>query len=170
MNNRKYTHFLTRLSSLLLVLTLLLSPAYQAAQAAEGPEISEEAALSGSRQPETLSAGGYHTCGLQSDGTVVCWGRNDYGQSTPPVGTFIQLSAGGAHTLVIAWADDVTDTIDLAPGVMDFALSHTYTAAATYTVTVMLSDDDGGNDITSFILTVAPKSYIIWLSLVAKNP
>ena len=57
MNNRKYTHFLTRLSSLLLALTLLLAPANQASQAAEGPEVSEEAALSGSRQPETLQRG-----------------------------------------------------------------------------------------------------------------
>ena len=45
-----------------------------------------------------VSAGGYHTCGLKGDGTVACWGENDYGQSTPPAGTFTQVSAGYGHT------------------------------------------------------------------------
>ena len=98
MNIRKHAPFLTRLSRLLLVLTLLLASGYQAVQAAEGPDVSEEAALSGSRQPETLSAGGYHSCGLQSDGTVDCWGSNDNGQSSPPDGTFTQVSSGSLHT------------------------------------------------------------------------
>jgi len=43
------------------------------------------------------AAGGLHTCNVRSDGTLACWGRNDYGQSTPPVGTFAQVSAGGEH-------------------------------------------------------------------------
>ena len=28
--------------------------------------------------------GHYHTCGLQTDGTLACWGDNDYGQASPP--------------------------------------------------------------------------------------
>ncbi len=48
--------------------------------------------------PETISAGEDHTCGIKSDGTLACWGRNDYGQSTPPGGTFRQVSAGEYHT------------------------------------------------------------------------
>jgi hypothetical protein len=32
----------------------------------------------------TVSAGGYHTCGVASTGSVECWGRDNYGQSTPP--------------------------------------------------------------------------------------
>ncbi len=32
----------------------------------------------------SLSGGKFHTCGVKTDGSVECWGNNDYGQSTPP--------------------------------------------------------------------------------------
>jgi hypothetical protein len=35
---------------------------------------------------------------VKSDSTLACWGNNDYGQSTPPAGTFVQISAGEYHT------------------------------------------------------------------------
>ena len=44
-----------------------------------------------------VSVGGYHACGIKSDGTLAGWGLNDYGQSTTPAGTFTQLSAGAYH-------------------------------------------------------------------------
>ena len=34
-----------------------------------------------------VSAGDGHTCGLQWDSTVACWGSNGGGQATPPVGS-----------------------------------------------------------------------------------
>jgi len=34
-----------------------------------------------------VSAGGQHTCGVRTDGTLACWGQNDYGQATPPTST-----------------------------------------------------------------------------------
>jgi len=48
--------------------------------------------------PETISAGGYHACGLQSDGALACWGWDAAGQSTPPAGTFTQVSSGWQFT------------------------------------------------------------------------
>ena len=45
-----------------------------------------------------VAAGNGHTCGLKTDGTLACWGRNDYGQSTPADGTFTQVATGYDHT------------------------------------------------------------------------
>jgi len=45
-----------------------------------------------------VSAGDDHTCGLNENGSVACWGDNEFGQASPPSGTFTQVSAGGFHT------------------------------------------------------------------------
>ena len=38
-----------------------------------------------------------NTCGLQTDGTVTCWGRNAYGQSDAPAGTFTAVDVSDEH-------------------------------------------------------------------------
>ena len=43
----------------------------------------------------SLSSGTVHTCGLRSDGTAVCWGRDWAGQSSEPGSTFTAISAFG---------------------------------------------------------------------------
>src|SRR5216117_1087585 len=60
-----------------------------------------------------VSAGGYHSCALRTDGAVACWGLNRYGQATAPAGVFTQVSAGGSHTCalksdgtVACWGDN----------------------------------------------------------------
>ena len=55
-----------------------------------------------------VSAGGGHTCGVRTDGTVACWGHDYYGQATPPSGTFQQVSAGGGNTCGILTDGTVT--------------------------------------------------------------
>jgi hypothetical protein len=48
---------------------------------------------------------GPESCGVRSDGTLVCWG--DVGNLVPPPGTFIGLSAGGVD-FACAIRDDLT--------------------------------------------------------------
>ncbi len=52
----------------------------------------------------SVSAGWRHTCGVKTDGSVVCWGSsadffgNVVGQTAPPQGSFRSVSAGADHT------------------------------------------------------------------------
>ena len=47
----------------------------------------------------SISVGGSHSCGLRTDGSVVCWGRNDLGQANAPQGVSLsQVSAGLRHS------------------------------------------------------------------------
>ena len=50
-------------------------------------------------EPVTLSSGIGHTRGLRPDGSAVCWGVNDGGQSSPPGDErFVSLNSGYFHT------------------------------------------------------------------------
>jgi hypothetical protein len=50
------------------------------------------------------TAGARHGCGLDTAGSILCWGANDAGQREAPSGTFSQISAGptALHTCAIA--------------------------------------------------------------------
>ena len=52
----------------------------------------------------SVSPGFFHSCGVKTDGSVVCWGSNEdwegnlSGQATPPGGSFASVSAGVWHS------------------------------------------------------------------------
>ena len=69
-----------------------------------------------------VSAGNGFSCGIRSDGTAACWGRNSDGQAEAPEGEFSMVSAGGEHACglladgtVVCWGangDGRTDAPD----------------------------------------------------------
>ena len=61
---------------------------------------SSDALYQGVHARPAVGAGLYHTCGLKADGTLACWGRNDYGQSNVPTpnSNWVQVVAGWLHT------------------------------------------------------------------------
>ena len=45
-----------------------------------------------------VSVGSEHSCGLRSDGTILCWGNGWNGETEAPEGTFTAVSAGEGYT------------------------------------------------------------------------
>ena len=44
-----------------------------------------------------VTSGHSFSCGIVSSGSVVCWGDNREGQTTPPLGSFLSISANGSR-------------------------------------------------------------------------
>ena len=50
----------------------------------------------------SISSGGVFTCALRSDGSLLCWGRNEFGQvSVSNAERFVSLSSGFGHTCAL---------------------------------------------------------------------
>ena len=45
-----------------------------------------------------VSSGAFHTCGVNADHQVVCWGRDGYQLHDPPAGSFSEVSSGWLHS------------------------------------------------------------------------
>jgi hypothetical protein len=52
-----------------------------------------------------IGAGGDHTCVSSELGYLACWGANDVGQSTEPVGGFYSLSLATGHSCGMSFTD-----------------------------------------------------------------
>ena len=70
-----------------------------------------------------LGLGNSNTCAIRGDGTLVCWGDNSGGQSTPPPGTFIRVSSGKIHSCgikmddtLVCWGDNYSNMATPPPG------------------------------------------------------
>jgi len=44
---------------------------------------------------------------VKTNGTLACWGSNNYGQATPPAGTFTQVDGGMEHTCAVKTAGTI---------------------------------------------------------------
>ena len=52
-------------------------------------------------QFSAIAAGHIHTCGLNTNGTVKCWGGSLFGQTDSPDGQFTAITAGSAHSCAL---------------------------------------------------------------------
>ena len=62
--------------------------------------------------------------------------------------SFSDAGAADTHSATFTWGDSSTSTASCAAGVCN--ATHTYAAAGIYTVGVLLADDDGGTDASTF--------------------
>jgi hypothetical protein len=44
-----------------------------------------------------VAVGDSYSCAVKGDGTIACWGYNQYGQASQPSGSFTQIAAGGSN-------------------------------------------------------------------------
>ena len=55
----------------------------------------------------SLASGSYHTCAIQADGTLTCWGANEKGQLDAPAGTYKTVAAGAIYSCAMATDDTI---------------------------------------------------------------
>ncbi|MDE2959307.1 MAG: trypsin-like peptidase domain-containing protein, partial [Chloroflexota bacterium] len=47
---------------------------------------------------QQVSGFAWHSCALKNNGSIVCWGKDSFGEATPPAGAFRQVTAGSIQT------------------------------------------------------------------------
>ena len=90
---------------------------------AGAPTVRPSDAPTGSFKAVTASFGWGHSCGLRTDDTITCWGRNARGTGEAPRGTFQAVSAGSNQTCgvrtdgaVTCWGSNFTGRTDAPAG------------------------------------------------------
>jgi alpha-tubulin suppressor-like RCC1 family protein len=44
----------------------------------------------------------YRACAVRQNGSLACWGNDEFGESTPPTGNdFVRVSCGALHTCAL---------------------------------------------------------------------
>jgi hypothetical protein len=82
-------------------------------------------------------------------------------------GMFDDPGALDTHAVIIQWANNFSQTIQLAAGVTTFSGEFTFTEVGEYTVTVTVIDKDGDQDTGAFTVTVNQAR--IYLPIIFRN-
>lgn len=83
--------------------------------------------------------------------------------------TYSDAGTADTHTTLIDFGDGVTQTINLAAGLTSFDFSHVFETSETFTVTVTLTDNDGGQDKINFQVTAGHSGYTIFLPAISNK-
>ena len=89
------------------------------------------------------------------------------------MGNFSDPGSGDSHSVIWSFGDGVTSSSNFGPGgSANLSASHIYTAAGTYTVTLTVRDDDGGQGQASTTVTVktVPQALSVIVGLVNGLP
>ena len=89
--------------AVLAAVSALLAPA--SAVQAQG---SDETVAAFTTTYKDVSAGGRHSCGLSTSGTITCWGNDDDGQVNAPSGSFKAVSVGEEHSCGLSTSGTIT--------------------------------------------------------------
>jgi RHS repeat-associated protein len=88
----------------------------------------------------------------------------DAGSTPTLAGNFTDPGSGDTHTMAIHWADGSADTtLNLAAGALTFSTTHQYVTNPSGSITVTVTDDDGGTASYSFSIgsSVAASVYVL---------
>jgi uncharacterized repeat protein (TIGR01451 family) len=100
-DKRGFKYFVIRVvfACLVILAVLFPLPAYSSEIVGWGIQKTPNAPLTNLTK---IAAGGFHSLALKSDGSIVGWGYNFYGQATPPAGNdFLAVTAGEYHSLAL---------------------------------------------------------------------
>ena len=159
-------------------LTLGAAEATTPADGAELPDTAEDTTEPDSDEPAgpagefvAVSAGTWHSCGLRTDGSITCWGDNEFGQADAPFGEFTAVSACASNSCgvrsdgtIICWGDNEFGEADVPGGhfrAVDAGGSHSCGVRADGTVTCWGNNDSGQTDAPAgqFIAVAASGKY-----------
>ncbi len=110
---------------------------------------------------KAIAAGGGHSLVLKTNGVVLGWGDNSFGQATPPAGLnqVVAIAAGHNHSLalrtdgsVVAWGDNSLEQTNVPPeatNVIKIAAgaAHNLALRGDGTVAAWGADSDGQTDV-----------------------
>ena len=124
--------------------------------ATDDPPPNGQTAPAASAVSGVIAAGWEHTCALQTDSTIACWGNNSQGQRDAPPGAHTAIAASGNHTCALrtnqtitCWGSNDNGETDALPGTYSAVTAgwgHTCALRTNQTITCWGNNSQGQTD------------------------